>query len=91
MKYTEKEYLNAMDGYFGADEEISHYTISLVKTRKDHQCMGLDHDGPGLIAGEMAICEKAIHVDMGRVSCYVCLPCADEWVAETGGGLDCAA
>lgn len=87
MKYTEQQYLDAMEGYFGPDEETSHHQVKLVKTRKDHQCMGVDHHHNGEIAvipaGMMAVCETAIHVDMGRVSCYVCIPCADKWVAET--------
>ena len=86
MKYTKEQYLGAMDGYFGPDEETSHHKVTLVKTRKDHQCMGVDHHHAGELvvipAGSMAICETAVHVDMGRVSCYVCIPCADKWVAE---------
>ncbi len=84
MKFTEAQYLDAMDGYFGPDDETSNHQVKLVKTRKEHQCMGTDpqHDEEMIPAGSMAICETAIHVDMGRVSCYVCLPCADEWVSE---------
>ncbi len=83
MKYTKEQYIDAMQGYFGPDEEISHDVIKLVKTRKPHDCMGVDNnDDHEIAAGELAICETAIHVDKGRVSCYVCLPCADKWVAE---------
>jgi hypothetical protein len=75
-----------MQGYFEVDEEISHQATSLVKVRKEHECMGVDPDGECEIKpGDFAICEKAIHVDSGRVSCYVCLPCADKWVEEIEG------
>src|SRR5881392_2574927 len=68
MKYTEEQYLDAMSGYFGPDEETSNQKVKIVKTRKDHQCMGGDHHDNGEIAiipaGSVAICETAIHVDM---------------------------
>lgn len=83
MKYTKEQYIEGMAGYFGPDEEITMDEISLVKTRKEHECMGSDHKGDGtILVGSMAVRENAIHRDMGRVSCYVCLPCADEWIAE---------
>lgn len=89
MKYTKEQYIEAMYGYFGPDDETSHNAIALIKTRKDHQCMGSEHHHKGEIAtiptGLFAICETAIHIDMGRVSCYVCLPCADKWVDELEG------
>lgn len=45
--------------------------------------MGVDPDGECSInAGDFAIRETAIQVGTGRVSCYVCLPCADKWVEE---------
>lgn len=84
MKYTKEQYLEGMQGYFSPDEEVSNEVVTLVKTRKPHDCMGVDPDESclGIKTGDMAICEKAIHVDLGRVSCYICLPCADKWLAE---------
>lgn len=83
MKYTKDQYLENMEGYFGPDEEVSNQVLSLVKTRMPHQCMGVEHEGDDEIPPQtMAICEKAIHVDSGRVSCYVCIPCADKWLDE---------
>lgn len=77
-----EQYEDAVSSYFGTDDEVSHSVIKLIRTRTDHECMGIDHEGGDIPAGVMAIREKAIHVDAGRVSCYVCLPCADKWVAE---------
>lgn len=86
MRFTKEQYVSAMQGYFGPDEEIFDKVITLVKVRKDHECMGVDPDGDCEIkSGDFAICEKAIHVDFGRVSCYICLSCADKWVHEIEG------
>lgn len=83
MRFTKEQYLSAMEGYFGPDEEISNQVVSVVKVRKNHECMGVekvdDHEIP---AGSTAVRETAIQQGVGRVSCYVCLPCADKWVEE---------
>lgn len=88
MKFTKEQYEDAMSSYFGVDEETSHNVINLIRTRTNHECMGIDHEGEDIPAGSMAIREKAIHVDEGRVSCYICLPCADLWVDEIYGGTN---
>jgi len=79
-----------MSGYFAPDEETSNEHIALVKTRKEHQCMGSDHHHRGEIAmipiGVVAVRQTAINVDMGRVSCYVCMECADKWTRKVFGG-----
>jgi hypothetical protein len=81
MKYTKEQYIDAMYGYFGPDEEISNEEITLVKTLTEHQCVGDTHKGTRKIAvREYAICEKSISYDW--VSRYVCLPCADKWLDE---------
>lgn len=83
MKRTAKQYLDAMEGYFGPNEETSHHVFQLVKTRTEQECMGIAHKGSRMIpVGSNAIYESAIHVDKGRVSCYVCVPCADKWIDE---------
>lgn len=88
MKYTNEQYLENMEGYFGPDEETSHEVLSIVKTRTPHQCMGTEHEGDDEIpVKSMAVYENAIHIDIGRVSCYVCIPCADKWLDELLGGL----
>lgn len=83
MKYTKEQYEEVMRGYFSPDEEVSNEQTRLVRVRKEHNCMGLNPEGDCSIkTGDFAIVEKAIHVDMGRVSCYVCLLCADKWLDE---------
>lgn len=86
MRFTKEQYEQAMQGYFGPDEDISNEETKLVKVRKEHECMGVDPDGECSInAGDFAIRETAIQAGTGRVSCYVCLPCADKWVEEVEG------
>lgn len=83
QKYTDAQYLEAGESYFEGDDLTSNHTYKIVKTRKEHECMGVDHKGNQIIpVGAKALCERAIHKDEGRVSCYVCLPCLDEWCAD---------
>lgn len=83
QKYTDAKYLEAGESYFEPDEWVSNQEFKIVKTRKEHECVGIDHKGnQNIPAGAKALCERAIHIDEGRVSCYVCLPCLDEWCAD---------
>lgn len=84
MKYSKAQYVEAMEDYFEPDEEITHTEIKVVVARKYHQCMGAQHSGDRTIpAGSTAIYESGIHKETGRGGCYVCLPCADQWIAES--------
>ena len=86
QKYTGAQYLQAGESYFEGDDLTSNHTYEIVKTRKEHDCMGVDHKGNQAIpSGSKALCERAIHVDYGRVSCYVCLFCLNEWCADLFG------
>ena len=83
QKYTDAQYLSAGESYFEGDDLTSHHTYQIVKTRKQHDCVGVTHKGnKDIPCGSKVLCEKAIHVDVGRVSCYVCLPCLNEWCAD---------
>jgi hypothetical protein len=83
MKYTKEQYISTMQGYFGPDEDSSNNVMSLVRVRVAHECMGVDKDDDhGIEIGDMAVREVAIHRELGRVSCYICLPCADKWLDE---------
>ena len=85
-KYTDAQYLEAAESYFEGDDLTSNHTYQVVKTRKQHDCMGVGHKGNQAIpCGSKSLCEKAIHADDGRVSCYVCLPCLDEWCDDLFG------
>jgi hypothetical protein len=81
QKYSDEQYLDG--GYFSSSEDETHYTIRLVqKTRKPHQCSSLYRDAHELPTGVKALHETAILSDNGRVSNYLCLPCADMWLDE---------
>ncbi len=87
LQFTESEYLEAMEGCFGSEEEVTHCKYSFIKkTRKEHECLGSgtaeDHTET-IQVGSPAIRESAIHTDLGRVSCYVCIPCMKDVL--TGG------
>jgi len=84
VKFSSDQYISGMQGYFGGDESISHEKWTVVKTRKPHECMGVSHIGSDIPAMDVALRETAIEVDLGRVSCYVCLPCCDDWLEEIG-------
>ena len=86
QKYADRHYLDS--GYFEGDEETSHHEYKVVTCRKEYQCMGLETPAHNIKVGQRALREKAIHCDIGRVSCYVCLPCVDAWLEETNEEKD---
>lgn len=79
-KYSDEQYLDFV--YFADDDECKSLEIKIVKTRKEHECVSIFRDPHLITVGTRAILEKAIHVDKGRVSCYLCLNCADEYLNE---------
>lgn len=82
-KYTDEQYVEAGSSYFEGDDLTSKHTYKIVKTRTEHECMGVDHkENRTIPIGVKALRENAIDSDHGRVSCYVCLPCLDEWCVE---------
>lgn len=79
QKYTDKEYLDAE--YFEPDEEITNHAMKIVTTRTEHECSSVFVGHPHVIPpNTKAILETAIHADDGRVSNYLCLSCADQWL-----------
>jgi hypothetical protein len=85
MKYPEEKYTQS--SYFGPDmdSEIEHQHIKLVKTRKDHKCCGYGKNCQHIIPkGEHAVVETAILThEGGWKSCYLCIPCIEEWLEES--------
>lgn len=80
QKYTDEQYLEAGQGYFQGDDLTRNHVYKLVRTRTPHDCMGTDHEGDMEIpVGSKALREQAIDPDVGRITCYVCLPCLDLW------------
>lgn len=74
-KYTDKEYEEFE--YFCDDDLIVSQGQKIVKTRTPHKCVTMFpiHE---IAVGSKAVRESAIDPDMGRVSNYICLDCADK-------------
>lgn len=68
--------------YFQGDDEYTHSIYKIVKTRKSHECCSVLGDPHEVVAGTRMILETAIHPDDGRVSCYLCLDCANECLED---------
>lgn len=81
-KFTDAQYLNFE--YFSDDEDTKNHQQKIVTTRKEHQCSSVWSEPHSLPKGSRAILETAIHSEMGRVSNYICLDCADEYFAKAG-------
>ncbi len=77
MKYTPTEYVAL--NIWNDDDGATSVQRRVVKTRKPQTCTAplRSHDIP---PGTMALCEKAIVPDEGRVSCYACTDCLDRMI-----------
>jgi len=81
QKYTDEQYLNIE--YFEGDDEHTHNEYKIIKkTRKEHTCVTIHKDTHPIPVGSKAIRETAIHIDNGRVSCYLCIDCANDYLEE---------
>ena len=78
MKYPKELYIES--GFYGGDEEIEKYTEKVVKCRKSHKCSGCQNE---IQAGEEAVSESGF-MDGHPVSNYICLPCIEAWLEESG-------
>jgi len=74
--------------YFSGDEEYSHQEFKVVTTRKEHTCVTIHKDFHPIPKGTRALRERAIHPDDGRVSCYLCLDCCNDYLEEIYGEDD---
>ena len=80
LKYSKEVYEHSgivADG----DEYMSHVTKKVLKTRKEHNCCLCQSK---IDKGNYALREKAIVEDIGWGSCYVCIPCIEKWLVESG-------
>lgn len=63
------------------DVDIKMRTVSIVNTRKEHDCLGPDGVSHQIPAGTKARFESAL-VDGRWGSYYICLSCMAEWLKE---------
>ena len=86
MKYRKEVYLDC--GFFGTDMETTMVSEEekIVKVKREHSCTGgFGHNCQKIIPkGEYALRNTALFSDVGYKSCYVCLPCIEEWLEESG-------
>ncbi len=81
MDYNENIY-TGFDPFEGdRDVGIRNKTVKIVKTRKDHDCIG--EDSHVIKPGALARFESAI-VDEKWASYYMCIPCMDKWLKQIG-------
>ena len=81
MKYPEEMYIGSQ--IFAGDREgsESNFVEKIVKTRKPHKCCVCEKE---ITSGEKMLMQKALVDGMGWCSCYICLPCIEHWLEESG-------
>lgn len=81
MKYPEEMYKDSQIFAGDMDESESNFTEKVVKIRKTHKCCVCEKE---IQTGEKMLMQKAVVEDMGWRSCYICLPCIEKWLEESG-------
>lgn len=81
MKYPEEMYIDSQIFSGDIDSSESNFTEKVVKIRKSHKCCVC---GKEVQKGEKMLMQKAVIQDMGWCSCYICLPCVEQWLEESG-------
>lgn len=81
MKYPEEMYIDSQIFAGDMDGSESNFEEKIVKTRKSHKCCVCEMEFSN---GEKMLMQRAIVEDMGWCSCYICLPCIEQWLEESG-------
>ena len=81
MKYPEEMYIDSQIFAGDMDGSESNFEEKIVKTRKPHKCCVCEKKFP---KGEKMLMQRAIVEYMGWCSCYICLPCIEQWLEESG-------
>lgn len=81
MKYSEEMYIGSQIFEGDMDGSESNFSEKIVKTKKNHDCCVCGKDIP---SGTKMLMQKAVVQDMGWCSCYICLPCVENWLEESG-------
>ena len=81
MKYPEEMYIDSQIFAGDMDGSESNFEEKIVKTRKPHKCCVCEKKFP---KGEKMLMQRVIVKDMGWCSCYICLPCIEQWLEESG-------
>ena len=81
MKYSEEMYLDGQIFSGDMDGSESCFSEKMVKTRKAHDCCVCEKEIP---KGTKMVMQSAVIQDIGWCNCYICLPCIEEWLEESG-------
>ena len=81
MKYSEEMYIDSQIFSGDMDGSESNFSEKMVKTRKTHNCCICEKEIP---KGTKMIMQSTIVQDIGWCSCYICLPCIEKWLEESG-------
>lgn len=81
MKYPEEMYLDSQIFAGDMDGSESNLSEKIVKIRKPHKCCICENESP---SGDKMLVQKAIVDGMGWCNCYICLPCVENWLEESG-------
>ena len=81
MKYPEEMYIDSQIFAGDMDGSESNFSEKIVKTRKVHNCCVCEKE---FEKGTKMVMQSAVVQDMGWCSCYICLPCIESWLEESG-------
>ena len=81
MKYPEEMYTDSQIFAGDLDGSESNFSEKVVKIRKPHKCCICEKEVQN---GEQMLTQRAIVVGIGWCSCYICLPCVEQWLEESG-------
>ena len=89
MKYPEEMYIDSQIFAGDMDGSESNLKEKVVKIRDSHLCCVCEKQIP---KGERMLNQKAIVEGQGWCSCYICIPCVENWLEESGqvedGGVE---
>ena len=81
MKYPEEMYIGSQIFEGDRDGSESNFSEKIVKTKKNHNCCVCEKEIP---SGTKMLMQRAVVQDIGWSSCYICLPCIENWLEESG-------
>ena len=81
MKYPEQMYIDSQIFAGDLDGSESNFSEKIVKIRKPHECCVCEKE---IQKGEKMLMQRAIIDGMGWCRCYICLPCIEKWLEESG-------
>ena len=81
MKYPEEMYVDSQIFAVDMDGAESNFSEKVVKIRKEHRCCVCEKE---IYKGEKMIRQQAVIEGAGWRSCFVCFPCIEYWLGDSG-------